>query len=88
MEGLPDNRWEAWTSLGPYTWGWIVWVVWFFVLEAWAIMGTGYLGTLTAHLRPVFAEHPLAFFLALGAYLWLGFHFFVEGVFIVPWGAR
>ena len=67
------SRWAAW-DLDWLTWSWLVWIVAFAVLESVAIVR--YPGEeLTAHLRPVFLEHPLTWWLAVGTWLWLGFHF-------------
>lgn len=65
--------WRAW-DLDWLTWSWIVWIVAFVVLESVALVqGQG--EELTAHLRPVFLTHPLLWFMAAGAWLWLGVHF-------------
>ncbi len=67
------NRWSAW-NLDVYTWSWLVWLGAFIVLETLAIIEDRH-NTLTEHLRPVLTEHPLAWFLTLGLWLWLGVHF-------------
>lgn len=77
--------WAAWywdwqTAL------WSAWLLWFFVLESVALWTPAPLDTATAHLRPIFQLHPLAWFLTMGVWLWLGFHFLIEGVFIPPTG--
>lgn len=77
--------WTAW-RLDPHTVAWSIWIVWFAVWETWAIVTPQPADTLTAHLRPIFAEHPLAWFLTLGLWLWVGFHFLVEGVFVPATG--
>ena len=65
--------WSAW-RLDHLTVGWIVWIVFFVVWETYALVR--HPGEeLTAHLRPLFLEHPLTWFLALGLWLWLGVHF-------------
>ncbi len=79
------SAWAAW-RLDPATWAWIVWIAWFAAWETWAIISPGPMDTATAHLRPLFAEHPLTWFLAFGLWLWLGFHFLIEGVFLPPTG--
>lgn len=79
------SSWLAW-RLDPITWAWIFWIAWFLVFETWAILTPAPLDTLTAHLRPVFANHPLAWFLTFGLWLWVGFHFLVEGVFLPATG--
>lgn len=67
------TRWAAW-ELDWLTWSWIGWIAAFAVLESVALVqGKGQ--ELTAHLRPVFLEHPLTWWLAFGTWLWLGFHF-------------
>ena len=68
--------WRAWT-LDGFTWTWIVWIAVFIVVETWAILA-GSQHTLTFHLRPIMVAHPLAWFLAAGMWLWLGYHFLVE----------
>ena len=70
---MDSGAWDAW-RLMPLTWAWIAWIVAFIVLETYALMeGRGQ--ELTAHLRPVFLEHPLTWWLAAGAWVWLGLHF-------------
>lgn len=67
------SAWRAW-DLDWLTWSWIGWLVAFVVLETVALVqGKG--EELTAHVRPVFLEQPLTWWLGLGAWLWLGFHF-------------
>lgn len=67
------NVWSAW-RLDFFTWAWIVWIAAFVVLETWTLLqGRGQ--ELTAHLRPLFLEHPLTWWLAFGLWVWLGFHF-------------
>ena len=49
-------------------------MLWFAVLETASLLW--WRGEeLTAHLRPLFLEHPLTWFVALGLWLWLGAHF-------------
>lgn len=79
------TTWQAWQA-DAATVAWSVWLAWFVVVETWAILTPVPMDTLTAHLRPWFAAHPLLWFLALGLWLWVGFHFLVEGVFIAPTG--
>lgn len=69
--------WRAW-RLDAVTWAWIVWIAYFVVLETYALLNDARHDALTAHLRPLFIEHPLTWFLAAGLWLWLGFHFLVE----------
>lgn len=64
--------WRAW-ELDTITWGWIAWIGWFLALESYALWASSG-QELTAHLRPVFGTHSLAWFLAAGAWLWLGVH--------------
>jgi hypothetical protein len=65
--------WSAW-HFDHLTWGWIVWIAFFAVWETYSlVLHPGQ--ELTAHLRPLFLEHPLTWWLALGTWLWLGFHF-------------
>jgi hypothetical protein len=65
--------WSAW-KLDPLTWGWICWICWFIAWETLALWR--YPGQeLTAHLRPLFGEHPLAWWIGVGAWMWLGIHF-------------
>ena len=65
--------WAAW-QLDHITWGWIAWIAFFVVWETYALVW--HPGEeLTAHLRPLFGEQPLTWWLALGAWLWLGMHF-------------
>lgn len=69
--------WKAW-QLDAVTWGWIVWLAWFAVLETHALIVDAKHDALTAHLRPLFIEHPLTWFLAVGLWAWLGWHFLLE----------
>lgn len=83
--------WVAW-RLDAFTWLWIAWLAWFVLLES-AAVATGYRGTLTAHLRPLLLEHPLAWWLGVGAWCWAGVHLFAPslerwllGAVVVPPG--
>lgn len=67
------NPWTAWTP-DWLTWSWVAWIVAFAVLETVAILH-GSQNTLTRHLRPLFNEHPLTWWLTFGLWLWLGVHF-------------
>lgn len=71
--------WQAWQWDWPTAW-WSLWIAVFMVVETWALVTPVPHDTLTAHLRPLFAEHPLTYFLTLGLWLWLGQHFLVAGV--------
>lgn len=67
------NAWRAW-SWDWTTASWLLWIAAFIVLETYTLVqGKG--EELTAHLRPVFLEQPLTWWLAFGTWLWLGFHF-------------
>lgn len=65
--------WRAWV----WDWETATWVAWlavFVVLESYTLWrGQGQ--ELTAHVRPLFLEHPLTWWLAFGAWVWLGLHF-------------
>ena len=69
-------NWDAW-RLDIFTWGWIVWMVFFVVWETFGII-TGVNNTLTYHLRPLFRYASLLWFLGVGLWVWMGFHFFLE----------
>lgn len=72
------DAWEVW-RLDHITWGWIFWIAYFAIWETYALIW--HPGSeLTAHLRPVFNEHPLLWFLAFGVWIWLFFHFLAP-----PW---
>ncbi|AYY11622.1 hypothetical protein EF847_01640 [Actinobacteria bacterium YIM 96077] len=74
------TSWSSW-RLDHLTWGWILWILFFVVWETytlWKHPGQ----ELTAHLRPLFQTQDLAYFLAVGLYLWLGWHFLVDGLWI------
>ena len=67
------GSWDAW-RLDHLTWGWIAWVVFFLVWETYALVR--HPGEeLTAHLRPLFLNAPITWYLAFGLWLWLGVHF-------------
>jgi len=67
------NPWKAW-DWDATTASWVVWIAAFIVLESYTIaQGKG--EELTAHLRPVFLEAPLTWWLTFGAWAWLGLHF-------------
>lgn len=68
--------WEVW-GLDMFTIGWIAWMLFFFIWEIWALI-VGSNQELTEHLRPIFLSQSLAWFLAFGLWLWIGFHFLVE----------
>jgi len=70
--------WSVW-QLDRFTVGWIVWLLFFIVWESWAL-SQGYRGTLTAHLRPVFLAWPLSWWLAFGAWLWIGVHMLAPAI--------
>lgn len=66
------------------TWDWdittILWALWFayfIALETLTLL-TGSNEELTEHLRPVFLSAPITWFIGVGIWLWLGFHFFLE----------
>lgn len=66
----------AWSVWKP-TWstiGWIAWLAFFIVWET-VTLYYGEKDALTNHLRPVFLNHPLTWFVALGLWLWIGVHF-------------
>lgn len=71
------KNWWAW-NWDWMTASWVIWMIVFFVLETIALKGNGQ--TLTQHLRPLFINHPLTWFLLFGIWLWLGYHFLLE-----PW---
>lgn len=80
------SGWQAWHWDTP-TLLWTLWLAWFLVQETVALYTPLPVDTLTAHLRPALVGHPLTWFLALGLWLWLGWHFLVEGVFVAATGA-
>ena len=68
--------WNAW-ALDTFTIGWIIWLAFFVIWESAGIV-VGVENTLTYHLRPLFVAHPLTWFLTVGLWAWLGFHFLIE----------
>lgn len=52
--------------------------------ETLALMESATTHPLTAHLRPLFVNNPLTWFLALGLWLWLGAHFLLPVPPMVP----
>lgn len=69
---MDEPSWATW-RLDLFTWGWVAWIAFFAIWESAAIIrGDG--EALTHHLRPLFLSHPLTWWLALGAWLWLGVH--------------
>ena len=69
-----DNPWASWQNASGLTWAWVAWLLAFAVLEAIALINDDR-WTLTYHLRPVFTEYGVTWFVALGLWLWLGVHF-------------
>lgn len=57
---------------------WLLWMAWFFVQEAVELVFKH--EPLTAHLRPVFQADPFTWFIGVGIWLWLGYHFLVQGI--------
>lgn len=68
------NTWAAW-ELDTPTLLWVAWIVGFVALESWAIATRQPEHTLTWHLRPLFLNHPLTWFLLAGFIAWLAVHF-------------
>lgn len=69
-------NWTAW-DLDVWTWGWIAWLVFFPVWET--LSGKyanleGDFEMLTNHLRPIFLNVPVVWWISLGLWLWLGVH--------------
>lgn len=64
--------WRAW-QIDTFTAAWIVWIAAFIIVETWAVR-TGYWGTLTSHLRPLFLSAPVTWWVAFGLWLWFGIH--------------
>lgn len=73
MSRINPWTWDAWTAL------WSLWIVAFFVLETWTLANRSH-NELTAHLRPVVQFAPPVWFIFVGLWLWLGFHFLVQGM--------
>lgn len=69
MRGWVAWGWDVPTAL------WVLWGLFFVVLESWAVVLGHQEHTLTWHLRPFLLRHPLAWFVALGVGLWLVAHF-------------
>jgi hypothetical protein len=63
-----------------YRWGWVLWIVWFVVLETLAVLDPKTGDTLTEHTRPLFHHHPLLWFLAAGFVGWIAVHFLFPSV--------
>jgi hypothetical protein len=56
-------------------------MVFFFAWETYSLsMHPGQ--ELTAHLRPMFQSNDLSWFIAAGLWVWLGWHFLVDGLFV------
>lgn len=70
--------WDAW-RLDLFTWLWVAWFGFFVVVETLALM-SGNQQELTAHLRPLFINHSLLWFVALGIWGWLGVHLLAPAV--------
>lgn len=63
----------------PWDWdhmtvGWVVFMVYFFVWEAYTGLAHQR-EMLTDHLRPIFHAAPITWWLSFGLWLWLGVHF-------------
>lgn len=69
-------NWESW-NLDLFTWGWIIWIVYFAVLETVGI-AMNKQHSLTDHLQPLFAMDPITWFIGMGIWLWLGYHFLLQ----------
>lgn len=67
--------WRAWAP-DPATFAVWAWILWFVAWESTAIINDTYLDTWTAHIRPVFNDHPLTWWVGVGSYLWFGVHIF------------
>lgn len=72
---MTPGGWESWAKLDAPTVAWLVWIFYFLLLESWALLTVQPQHTLTWHVRPFLLAHPLAWFVALGAWLWIGAHF-------------
>lgn len=68
--------WGSW-DFDLFTIGWALWLLFFIGWETAALI-QGTKEELTAHLRPIFLSQPLTWFLALGLWMWLGYHFLLE----------
>ena len=71
-DAISSFNWSTW-GLDWATWGWIFWILFFVVWETLTLM-VGTNQELTEHLRPVFLFAPVTWFMAVGAWLWLGIH--------------
>lgn len=79
--------WTSW-SWDWFTAGWAFWLLFFAVWETLGLMDNPQTDPLTAHLRPVFLNSPLTWFLALGLWLWVGYHFLIEAGNPITQGLR
>lgn len=61
-----------------YLVGWVLWIVWFAILETWALLDRDSGDTFTEHVRPIVQATSVGWFLAAGLLLWLVWHFLVE----------
>lgn len=63
-----------------YTWAWIIWVLWFLVIEALALIDKDRKDTFSEHVWTV-RDHggSLFWFMLAGFLLWLAYHFLFEG---------
>lgn len=64
--------WRVW-QLDHQTVGWICWILFFVGWETYTLVSRSG-QELTAHLRPLWLTHSLAWWLAVGAWLWIGVH--------------
>ena len=67
-----DQRWH-------FTIAWIVWIVAFFIIEAWAIWGPAPDATLSNHIRQFFKSNP--WWIQIGGWavmVWLTLHFMLD----------
>ena len=75
---------ESW-RLDHWTWGWIIWILFFAVWEWYCLATRPGVAELTAHLRPLFQAggglSPV-YYIGLGVWVWLGIHFFVDGLLV------
>ena len=76
--------WRSW-NWDIHTALWVFWMIQFAVYETYTLIW--FRGQeLTAHLRPVFQTFDLVYFLAVGLWLWLGWHFLIDGLWSHQWG--